>query len=184
MSGYTYDVDPSKKTKKIKKGQFSNFIITLKGVFLAFVLFFSSFLSPYIGCNYQSIMNTNSRLRQFVLFIVIYFSINLVDPNKRGIEHPIMGILKTIAVYIMFMLLSNIEIEATVIMLCLLTLLVLISKFNSYYESSILSKDDRKKYKDISSIFEIGIGVSICLVLLLSLVSRKNISIQLERCKI
>ena len=93
-----------------------------------------------------------------------------------------MGILKTIGVYIMFMLLSNIEIEATILMLVLLTLLVMISKFNSYYESTELSKDDRKKYNDISSIFEIGIGISICLVLVISLVSRKNITLKLDKC--
>tara|TARA_Y100000768_G_scaffold387751_1_gene380136 strand:+ start:1616 stop:2167 length:552 start_codon:yes stop_codon:yes gene_type:complete len=179
--GYTYNIDPTKKNNK-KKKQFSNFIITLKGVFLAFVLFFSSFLSPYIGCNYQSIMHSNTRLRQFVLFIVIYFSINLVDPNKKGVEHPIMGILKTIGVYIMFTLLSNIEIEATILMLVLLTLLVMISKFNSYYEFTELTKHDRKKYNDITSIFEIGIGISICLVLVMSLVSRKNITLKLEKC--
>ena len=191
MSGYTYNVDPTKKTKtktktktkKNKKGQFSNFIITLKGVFLAFVLFFSSFLSPYIGCNYQSLLSTNVRLRQFVLFIVIYFSINLVDPNKSGVEHPIMGILKTVGVYIMFMLLSSIEIEATILMLVLLTLLLMISKFNSYYDSSELSKDKKKEYSDISSIFEMVIGISICLILFISLITRKkSVTLQLNEC--
>ena len=74
---YTYKIDPTKVSKQFEK--YSSFLITIRGVFLALLLFCASFLAPYIGCSYQQILQHSPYVRYLLLFVVIYFSINLVD---------------------------------------------------------------------------------------------------------
>jgi hypothetical protein len=128
---YTYDVDYLKNKSNYNK--YSQFFITLRGVFLALILFCASFLAPYLGCNYQSILKTNIYVRHLLLFFVIYFSINLVDPNIEKAENPIYSITKSFFVYSIFLLLNSIDISAIVIMIILFALLVLTSQYYNYF---------------------------------------------------
>lgn len=183
---YTYNIDPEKNGNQFNN--YANLVITLKGVFLALILFFASFLAPYIGCNYQNILYKNKKIRHLILFLVIYFSINLVDPNINTVEHPIIGIIKSFFVYSIFIILNNIDIDAIIIMLVLFTLLVITSKFNSYYNSVNLKSENKKNYYDILFIIEVVLGISILLLLVTSSINKINsknpFSLYLNKCNI
>ena len=91
---YTYKVNPDKSETGFKG--YPHVLITIRGVFLALILFCASFLAPYIGCNYQSELKTSMEMRYLLLFLVIYFSINLVDGDDANIENPLFALLKSI----------------------------------------------------------------------------------------
>jgi len=183
---YSYNIDPEKNGNQFNN--YTNLVITLKGVFLALILFFASFLAPYIGCNYQNILYKNKKIRHLILFLVIYFSINLVDPNINTVEHPLIGIVKSFFVYFVFIILNNIDIDAIIIMLVLFTLLVITSKFNSYYNSVNLKLEKKKNYYDILFIIEAVLGISILLLLIstsIGKISKKSsFSLYLNKCNL
>ena len=65
---YTYNLPSTNKLEEFEK--YNYLFISLRGVFLALILFCASFLTPYIGCNYQYILKTNKYVRYLVLFLV------------------------------------------------------------------------------------------------------------------
>lgn len=162
---YTYNTDPNKVSKQFKK--YSHFLITLRGVFLALLLFCASFLAPYVGCSYQSILKSNILYRYFFLFLVIYFSINLVDPDTETLENPIYSLIKSVFVFGIFLLLDTIDASAIAITLVLFTLLIITSKYHNYYSNISQNPDDSKLV--VLNITQIAI--SVCIIILLSISS-------------
>ena len=54
---YTFNIDPNQNKLQFEK--YNYLYITLRGVFLALLIFCASFLAPYIGCSYQDILRQN-----------------------------------------------------------------------------------------------------------------------------
>ena len=107
---YTFNIDP--KQNEYQFDDYSYIFITLRGVFLALLIFCASFLAPYIGCNYQELLKYSKTTRYVFLFLIIYFSINLIDPNSQNKENPIIIILKSFIVMGIFVILNNIDISS------------------------------------------------------------------------
>lgn len=179
---YTYNIDPTKNSRQFKK--YSHFLVTLRGVFLALILFCASFLAPYIGCNYQQILKSHQSVRYLLLFLVIYFSINLVDPDIETSENPIYSIIKSVFVFIIFLILNTIDVTAIVMMLILFTLLIITSKYHSYFKGALQSKDDA--LLTALNIIQIVLSVSIVILLFVSSMlktGRQTSSpLKLEKC--
>ena len=167
---YTYKVDPNKSNGKLKK--YSHFLVTIRGVFLALILFCASFLAPYIGCNYQTKLKTTMTMRYLLLFLVIYFSINLVDNDIDGVENPLFSIVKSIFVFAVFLLLNAIESSSIIITLVLFTLLIICSKYYSYFKN--LTHNPDETVLTLLNIIQIILAFSIIILLTLSTVFGKN----------
>jgi hypothetical protein len=167
---YTYKIDPTKVSKQFEK--YSSFLITIRGVFLALLLFCASFLAPYIGCSYQRILQHTPYVRYLLLFVVIYFSINLVDPDIESLEDPIYALIKSVFVFFIFLLLNAIDVSAIIVTIVLFTLLIITSKYHSYYTNVGRNPDDTQLV--ILNIAQIAISVSIIILLLLSTIFGKK----------
>ena len=182
---YTFNIDPTKN-----KHQFENYnyiYITLRGVFLALLLFCASFLAPYIGCNYQFILKQNYYTRYILLFLIIYFSINLVDPNVGTKENPFMTILKSIIVFFTFLILNNLHITSIVLVLVLFAILIFTSRYYEYYKETTINKDKNKFTQDILLVIQFVLSISIIgiLILLLFLNNKKNVPLfLLDKCNL
>ena len=183
---YTYNVNPDTTISNFDK--YSTLFVTLRGVFLALILFCASFLSPYIGCNYQYIMKTSPHVRYLVLFLVIYFSINLVDPDVETMENPIMAVIRSVFVFFVFILLNNLPINTIVTMMIFFALLVLTSKYYAFYKKSILNNDDtRLVIMEVLQVIQWILVVAILLLLVISLIFKDKThqgSLFLEKCKL
>jgi hypothetical protein len=181
---YTFNIDPNKHLDEFNK--YNDVFVTLRGVFLALILFCASFLSPYIGCNYQNILKTNYYTRYLVLFLVIYFSINLTDDNIGIPEHPIYAIFKSFIVFCLFLILNNINISVIVILLVLFALLIIVTKYYSYYKQANLNVNNEKVKLDILYVFQLTLAISILLLLVssffLSYKNKEQRSMNLEKC--
>ena len=182
---YTYDIPNIDSYNVFNK--YDPVFITLRGVFFAIILFCASFLSPYIGCNYQFILKTRPWIRYLVLFLVIYFSVNLVNPNLKTLEHPIYAIIRSLFVFIVFLLLNNIPIMTVVTIMVFFAFLVLASKYHAYYKQDDLNRDKNQKNNiNLLEILQGVLVVSIFILLFLSMFGkeRKHTSIALKKCKI
>ena len=182
---YTYNIDPMKESRQFEK--YSHFLITIRGVFLALLLFCASFLSPYIGCSYQKILKENIYVRYLLLFIVIYFSINLVDPDIESSEDPIYSLIKSVFVFFIFLLLNAIDASAIIITIILFALLIITSKYHSYFTNIGVNSNDKQLV--LLNIAQIALSISIIILLILStLFGKKGIyyritNIHLYKCK-
>ena len=167
---YTYKVDPNKINKGFK--EYSHFLVTIRGVFLALILFCASFLAPYIGCNYQSKLKTSMTMRYLLLFLVIYFSINLVDSDIDGVENPFYSVVKSIFVFLTFLLLNAIDSSSIIITLVLFTLLILTSKYYSYFKN--LTHNPDETILTLLNIIQIILAFSIIILLAISTLFRQS----------
>ena len=131
---YTYNVPSLNQIDPLDK--YSLIFITMRGVFLALILFCASFLSPYIGCNYQYILRTTPYIRYIILFLVIYFSIDLVDPNIKTVENPMYAIIRSLFVFFVFIMLNNLPVMTLLTILIFFSLLVITSKYYTYFSST------------------------------------------------
>lgn len=161
---YTYKVGTNKVNKGFK--EYSHFLVTIRGVFLALILFCASFLAPYIGCNYQNKLKTSIAMRYLLLFLVIYFSINLVDSDIDGVENPLFSIVKSIFVFLTFLLLNAIDTSSIIITLVLFTLLILTSKYYSYFKN--LTHNPDETILTLLNIIQIILAFSIIVLLTIS----------------
>lgn len=167
---YTYKVDPNKINTGFR--EYSHFLITIRGVFLALILFCASFLAPYIGCNYQTKLKTNMGMRYLLLFLVIYFSINLVDSDIDGVENPLYSIVKSVFVFATFLLLNAIDSSSIIITLVLFTLLIISSKYYSYFKNITHNPD--RTVLTLFNIIQIILAFSIIVLLVISTLFSKK----------
>ena len=182
---YTYNIPSLTKHKNFEK--YNYLFVTLRGVFLALILFCASFLVPYIRCNYQHIMRTTPQVRYLVLFLVIYFSINLVDPDLKTIEHPMHAIVRSLFVFFIFIMLNNLPVTTIVTMMVFFALLVLTHKYYNYYAQEDMNRQKNNNGKmDILQIIQWGLVISIIILLLLSMFSseKSHGSLTLKKCNI
>lgn len=169
---YTFNIDPNKNEKQFQK--YSSFFITLRGVFLALILFCASFLVPYLGCNYQIILEQQEWTRYLILYLVIYFSINLTDPDIDSQENPIYIIFKTTFVFIIFLLLNNISMNSIIMMLVLFSLLILTSKYYHFYKNQNSNYEYENVSLDLLYVIQFILATSIIVLLFVSLITNSN----------
>ena len=93
----------------INSDQLSNVIISFRGVFLVVLIFSASYLTPYMGCNVQNLLKMNSPMKHLLLFLLIYFTINLVSPLDKNISNPVVELIKSVGVYFVFLLLNILD---------------------------------------------------------------------------
>ena len=181
---YTFDIDPTKNVHQFEK--YNYIFVTLRGVFLALLIFCASFLAPYMGCHYQTLLKTSKNVRYLFLFLVIYFSINLVDPKLGNKEHPLIVIYKSIFVFFIFLLLNNIHISSILLILVLFALLIFTSKYYNYFKETTVNKDKNKFTQDILLVTQTTLSICIFGILIVSLFmnTNKKSFFSLDKCKI
>ena len=178
---YTYNLPSTNKLDEFEK--YNYLFISLRGVFLALILFCASFLTPYIGCNYQYILKTNKAVRYLVLFLVIYFSINLVNPSIKSVENPFIAVSRSIFVFFIFILLNKIPVTTIILTMTFFALLVFSSKYYMYLKEDYKNNNFTLDFLQIIQWVLVGI---IVLLLFISLFKTENNdhrgTIELKKC--
>ena len=180
---YTFNIDPK---KTVDQFQNANYIfMTLRGVFLALLIFSASFLAPYLGCNFQYVLRNEYYTRYILLFLVIYFSINIVDPELGNKEHPIYVLLKSIFVFIIFLLINEISVNSIIFVMILFALLIFTSKYYYFVKETSLPNQKHNFAKDILMIIQITLSLCIFAILIISyFIDKKKVNNHLTKCSI
>ena len=181
---YTFNIDPQKNNNQFEK--YNYVVVTLRGVFLALLIFCASFLAPYLGCNYQSLLQDKKYTRYILLFLVIYFSINLVDPTLGNKENPFIAVIKSIFVFGLFIILNQIDITSIVLVLILFALLIFTSRYYTYFKETTVNIGERKFTNDLLLVIQYVLTLSIFGVLFLSIAMNfdSRTFFSLDQCKI
>ena len=112
-------------------------------------------------------------MRYMMLFLVIYFSVNLVDSDIDGVENPLFSIVKSIFVFATFLLLNAIDSSSIIITLVLFALLIMSSKYHAYFKN--LKHEPDEKILTLLNIVQIILAFSIIVLLVIStLFSRRK----------
>ena len=182
---YTYDVGSLKESQHFQQN--NNIFLTFRGIFFVMILFCSSFLSPYLGCNYQYIIQLNPNIRYLILFFIIYFSINIVDTESKLIENPIYDIIRSLCILFGFILLNNMHTNYIIIVLLFFAGLVLTSKYYSYFKQpSLQVEKNQKPILDILYVIQIALVIFILTLIGISFIiyDNKQTSLRLNKCNI
>lgn len=180
---YTYNVNPTSRIQSFEK--YNTLFVTLRGVFLALILFCASFLSPYVGCSYKELMKKSPFVRYVVLFMVIYFSVNLVDPDMESTENPIHAIVRSIFVFGVFILLNNLPISTILTIMTFFAILVLTSKYYTYFKKSMMNNDNHHTViMDLLQVIQWILVASIIILLVISLIftDQSSDTLYLQKC--
>ena len=182
---YTYDVGSLKESQHFQQN--NNIFLTFRGIFFVMILFCSSFLSPYLGCNYQYIIQLNPNIGYLILFFIIYFSINIVDTQSKLIENPIYDIIRSLCILFGFILLNNMHTNYIIIVLLFFAGLVLTSKYYSYFKQpSLQVEKNQKPILDILYVIQIALVIFILTLIGISFIiyDNKQTSLRLNKCNI
>jgi len=144
-------------------------IISFRGVFLVVLIFSASYLSPYMGCNIQSILKKNTGLKHLLLFLIIFFTISLVSPLNDTVNNPFIELLKSIIVYVVFILLNGLHSYSVLLVIALFGLLVFITNIHFYYKDVVKDKRKYKYIEDFMFIVEICLLIGIFIIILLNI---------------
>ena len=130
-------------------------INSLKGAFIMVLLLSASFLSTSLGCKMQYLLKHNRVLRHVLLVCIIYFTISLSSPLSSTIPDPTLKLVKTIFVYILFLLFNTLNANYTVFVIIIFVVLFITTNYKNYYEETEQDKNKVKELKDNIYLFEI-----------------------------
>jgi len=115
----------------------------IKGVFLLILALFGNFIAETLGCQSQKLLSENMLAKHLIIIMFIFFSINLTVDSDI---HPNINILKSIFVWILFVLFTKMSINFTIIVFLLIMIVYIIGSYINYY------KKNNKETKILSSI--------------------------------
>lgn len=106
----------------------------IQGIFLLILAVSGNFVAETLGCKTQKLLTENMFAKHFVLFFILFFSIDFVKSDTN--MHPKDILSLTILVYIIFILFTKMNIYFTVVVFAFLMLLYTTQTFINYYKDS------------------------------------------------
>ena len=107
-----------------------------------------------MGCNIQ-IYKNNKYMKHLLLFLLIFFTINLVSPLDTKIANPLIELVKSIGVYFIFLLLNLLDSYSIILVLVLFALLVFTTNSHFYFKDNVIDKNKYKYVEDLLYITEL-----------------------------
>ncbi len=127
-------------------------------------------------------------MKHLLLFLLIYFTINLVSPLDKNISNPVVELIKSVGVYFVFLLLNILDSYSIILVLVLFAILVFATNAHFYYKDSVVDKKKFKYIEDFLYIIEICLLLGIFIIIIIN-GFRKNTGkkimkhfIKLEKC--
>jgi hypothetical protein len=142
--------------------------IIINSIFGLYLIISANILLPLFGCQLRKLLLENQWVKHLFGFFTLYFFIILTN-QKLNIE-PIYTFLLTIAIYILFILSTQIYLQIWIILFILLTISYLINTF----ENSI-SENFKETIKFIEYIINISIIVFIIIGFIYTFYKYKDI---------
>ena len=116
----------------------------IKGTFLLLLAVCGNYIAETLSCKTQKYLKENMFLKHFIILIMVYFVINLMDDK---IKHPSENLKITIAIYIIFLLFTKTNIYFTIFSFLILLIILIIENYKKYYK-----KNKNNKYKIMEKI--------------------------------
>jgi len=131
----------------------------LKGTFLILLAVAGNFIAETLGCNTQKFLTHNIFGKHLVLFLIIYFALDLTNDKPMS---PVQILTTTSLVYLFFLLFTKQGPFFTMITFC-----ILISMYITYNQMKYLKENDKLKKEDERKLHQIIYYLQISFVLFL-----------------
>jgi hypothetical protein len=138
--------------------QIENINDIIKSIFLLLLAISGGYVAQTLGCKTQKILTENLYVKHIVILMVIYFTSSVFSEGKD----PTQSIKSTLAIYIIYLLFTKMNIYFTLVVFGLLGINYILSTYIKYYEKEEIEKEKVALFKDIQKKITIG---SIVLVL-------------------
>ena len=129
-----------------------------KSLFLLFLVVCGNYIGELLGCQTQKLLSENMYMKHIVLLCLIFFTINLVDDQKR---HPIEVFKNTLLLWFFYLVITKMNIQFTIVVLFLLFSLYVFDEYQSYLDESNeeYNKEDYEQNKIYLQYLIIGIAL-------------------------
>jgi len=114
----------------------------IKGIFLIILAEYGSFVAETVGCKTQKFIGENVLVKQFIILMIIYFSINFTSDND---VEPTINIIKAVLVWLGFVMFNKMNLEFTVVVFLLLIAVYIMDNYNQYYKTRKRNTDNLDK---------------------------------------
>jgi hypothetical protein len=125
----------------------------IKGIFLIILAEYGNFVADTVGCNTQKFLSENILAKQFIIIMIIYFSINFTSDSDIN---PSINIIKALVVWCGFLMFNKMNLGFTIIAFLLLVSVYIIDNYTQYYK---LQKHNTDKLEKIQKSIYISIIV-------------------------
>ena len=125
----------------------------IKGIFLIILAEYGNFVADTVGCNTQKFLSENILAKQFIIIMIIYFSINFTSDTD---VNPTINIIKALLVWCGFLMFNKMNLTFTITAFVLLVAVYIIDNYNQYYK---IKKKNTDKLDKIQKYIYILIGV-------------------------
>ena len=112
------------------------------GLLLLSVSVMGNYIAQTLGCQTQRVLENNMFAKKFVLFMIIYFTLNIT--NKDNV-HPLQQLTTSFFLWIFFIIFSRMNITFTIVVFLLLSVSYTIKNFQKYYTEN----DDFNNNKEL-----------------------------------
>ena len=103
----------------------------IKGIFLIILAEYGNFVADTVGCNTQKFLSENILAKQFIIIMIIYFSINFTSDTD---VNPTINIIKALLVWCGFLMFNKMNLTFTITAFVLLVIVYIIDNYNQYYK--------------------------------------------------
>jgi hypothetical protein len=103
----------------------------IKGIFLIILAEYGNFVAESVGCRTQKFLSDNILAKQFIIIMIIYFSINFTSETD---VNPTINIIKALIVWSGFLMFNKMNLTFTIIAFLLLVTVYIIDNYSQYYK--------------------------------------------------
>jgi hypothetical protein len=118
----------------------------IKGIFLIILAEYGSFVAETVGCGTQKFLSENVLAKQFIIIMIIYFSINFTSDTN---VNPTINIIKALVVWCGFLMFNKMDLTFTIVAFLLLVAVYVIDNYNQYYKIQKKNTDNLDKIEQV-----------------------------------
>jgi len=108
-----------------------------------------NFTKETLGCQFQKLGTNNMYFKQFIIFLMIYFTTNFTSSEN---SHPFDNLQKSFLIWIGFIMFAKQSLTTSLIIFALLIIMYFNDQYIKYYsdrkKKKLLTKEDEKELKN------------------------------------
>lgn len=139
--------------------EFKNINDIVKSIFLLLLAISGGYVAQTLGCKTQKLLTENLYVKHIVILMVVYFTSSVFSEGSNPTE----SIKSTLAIYVVYLLFTKMNIYFTLVVFGLLGINYILSTYIKYYEKEEVEEETLVLFKDIQKKITI---TSIVLVLI------------------
>ena len=143
----------------------------ISGIFLLILAVCGNFIAETLGCKTQKLLSKNMIAKNIIVILLIYFVIGFTSKNKK--DTPLHIIIKSLLIWIFFLIFTKMNIVFTLISFSLLIILLFLKDYIEYYNYHLNIEKNENKQKELKnkiSILYLTIKILIFIFLIIILI--------------